>query len=45
MGQNRPCLNEWFIVWKIKRLAEKGCVKVECTGEKRFMLNYIRKLV
>lgn len=44
IGMDKPCLRSWFIVSRIKYLAELGCVKINYRCD-RYMLNYIRKLV
>ena len=44
IGMDKPCLRSWFIVSRIKYLAEIDCVKIDYRCD-RYMLNYIRKLV
>jgi len=44
VGMDKPCLRDWFVVWRINHLAEIGCVEIDYKCDK-YMLNYIRKLV
>lgn len=44
MGMDKPCLRDWFIVWRIKHLAEIGCVEIDYRCKERFMFNDIRKI-
>jgi hypothetical protein len=44
VGKDKPCLREWFVVWRINHLADIGCVEIDYKCDK-YMLNDIRKLV
>jgi hypothetical protein len=45
IGMDKPCLRDWFVVWRIKQLAAMGCVKIENRCLDRYMFNNIRKVV
>ena len=44
VGIDKPCLRDWFVVWRIKHLADIECVEIDHKHDK-YMLNDIRKLV
>lgn len=44
VGMDKPCLRDWFVVWRINHLADIGCVEIDYKCDK-YMLNDIRKLV
>ncbi|WP_338010753.1 DUF3658 domain-containing protein [Clostridium botulinum] len=45
IGMNKPCLREWFVIWRIKQLATMGLVEIENRCNDRYMFNNIRKIV
>ncbi|MBU5484343.1 DUF1835 domain-containing protein [Clostridium sp. MSJ-11] len=44
IGMDKPCLRDWFVVWRIKQLVTMGCVEIEKRCD-RYMLNDIRKVI
>lgn len=44
IGMDKPCLRDWFVVWRIKHLAEIGCVEIDYRCD-RYMFNDIKKSV
>jgi hypothetical protein len=45
IGMEKPCLRDWFVVWRIKQLAAMGCLEIENRCLDRYVFNNIRKIV